>query len=240
MKVIIISDLHLDFFKYQYEINEFLDSLKVEGVETLIIAGDFCEAVCEKFEPSLEKISSLFRDTIYVHGNHEYWGSSFSPKKLVPKNLVNIHELVNEELEIGGVHFVGGTMWYPRIPQAEISSMFWNDFKYIGGFRNWIWEQSKRFRKLLEDKATGESIVVTHMLPSFKSVPQQFRNNPTNCFYVSECENLIEVIQPRMWIHGHTHESFDYNIGDCRVFCNPYGYRDVSENKHFRVQILDL
>ena len=29
---------------------------------------------------------------------------------------------------------------------------------------------------------------------------------------------------PSLWIHGHIHESFDYDVGNCRVLCNPRGY----------------
>ena len=37
-----------------------------------------------------------------------------------------------------------------------------------------------------------------------------------------------------IWIHGHTHESFDYHIGKTRIVCNPRGYASIEENKGFR------
>jgi hypothetical protein len=30
---------------------------------------------------------------------------------------------------------------------------------------------------------------------------------------------------PSLWVHGHTHTSFDYRLGGCRVLCNPRGYQ---------------
>jgi predicted phosphodiesterase len=27
-----------------------------------------------------------------------------------------------------------------------------------------------------------------------------------------------------LWIHGHTHDPFDYEINGTRVICNPRGY----------------
>jgi len=38
-----------------------------------------------------------------------------------------------------------------------------------------------------------------------------------------------------LWIHGHTHDSFDYAVNGVRVVCNPRGYaRDgVNENPLF-------
>jgi hypothetical protein len=47
-------------------------------------------------------------------------------------------------------------------------------------------------------------------------------------------EDFILQHQPRLWIHGHTHESFDYKIGKTRVVCNPRGYAAIEENKGFR------
>ena len=50
-------------------------------------------------------------------------------------------------------------------------------------------------------------------------------------------EPLIKAHQPDLWIHGHTHTSFDYRVGRCRVLCNPRGYRlshmPVPENQAF-------
>ena len=32
---------------------------------------------------------------------------------------------------------------------------------------------------------------------------------------------------PDLWVHGHTHDSFDYVLGWTQVVVNPYGYQDV-------------
>lgn len=40
--------------------------------------------------------------------------------------------------------------------------------------------------------------------------------------------NMDEYITERsrivLWTHGHTHEHFDYIVGETRIFCNPRGY----------------
>jgi hypothetical protein len=38
---------------------------------------------------------------------------------------------------------------------------------------------------------------------------------------------------PDLWVHGHTHNSFDYMFGKTRVVVNPYGYKDVEVNPQF-------
>jgi len=30
--------------------------------------------------------------------------------------------------------------------------------------------------------------------------------------------------QIKLWVHGHTHDPYDYVIGETRVVCNPRGY----------------
>jgi hypothetical protein len=36
-----------------------------------------------------------------------------------------------------------------------------------------------------------------------------------------------------LWIHGHTHESFDYVVNSTRVVCNPRGYAPMELNEAF-------
>ena len=39
----------------------------------------------------------------------------------------------------------------------------------------------------------------------------------------------------QLWVHGHTHDTFDYAIRGTRVICNPRGYAKdgVNENARF-------
>jgi len=34
----------------------------------------------------------------------------------------------------------------------------------------------------------------------------------------------VEERGARLWVHGHTHVSFDYRAGTTRVLCNARGY----------------
>jgi len=66
--------------------------------------------------------------------------------------------------------------------------------------------------------------VISHMAPSYQSVPQQYKKY-ANGAYVSDLDDLIlSHPQIKYWCHGHTHNVFNYMIGDCRVICNPAGY----------------
>mgnify|MGYP001222896775 CR=1 FL=1 len=51
----------------------------------------------------------------------------------------------------------------------------------------------------------------------------------------NDAEWLIGSDRAQLWIHGHTHDSFDYPVNGTRVLCNPRGYAKdgVSENPFF-------
>lgn len=70
----------------------------------------------------------------------------------------------------------------------------------------------------------GPTVVVTHHAPSPRSVPPPFRRDPLSPAFASDLDAMIDAFQPRLWVHGHMHDSFDYRIGGTRIVCNPRGY----------------
>jgi hypothetical protein len=42
-------------------------------------------------------------------------------------------------------------------------------------------------------------------------------------------EFIMDRTQIKVWTHGHTHDTFDYMVGSCRVICNPRGYTGYEE-----------
>jgi len=50
-----------------------------------------------------------------------------------------------------------------------------------------------------------------------------------NGAYHSDLSNImLDNPQIKLWTHGHTHNCFDYVIGETRVVCNPRGYHQTS------------
>jgi len=67
--------------------------------------------------------------------------------------------------------------------------------------------------------------VVTHFLPHPGSVAPQYEGSPLNRFFLAaDAQPLVEERGARLWIHGHTHVSCDYQVGKTRVICNARGY----------------
>lgn len=79
----------------------------------------------------------------------------------------------------------------------------------------------------------GVSVVATHHAPSYLSVPDAYKDDPLSAAYASSLEELILDHQPDLWVHGHTHTSFDYAIGATRILCNPRGYWPDALNPDF-------
>lgn len=68
----------------------------------------------------------------------------------------------------------------------------------------------------------GPTVVLTHHLPGAGSVAARFENDLGNAGFASHLDHLMG--RAALWVHGHTHDSFDYRIAGTRVLCNPRGY----------------
>ena len=55
--------------------------------------------------------------------------------------------------------------------------------------------------------------------------------------FASNLENLMDGDRVALWIHGHMHESFDYEIYGTRIVCNPRGYAPMALNEGFEKNI---
>jgi predicted phosphodiesterase len=76
-----------------------------------------------------------------------------------------------------------------------------------------------------------QMVVVGHHTPSHKSChPRYAKDDLMNGGYHSDLDQFI-LDRPgiKLWTHGHTHEKFDYTIGETRVVCNPRGYSGYEE-----------
>jgi hypothetical protein len=62
-----------------------------------------------------------------------------------------------------------------------------------------------------------------------------FGGNQHSGAFVNELPDAFFDV-PAIWIHGHTHQQFDYRVRSCRIVSNPRGYVNWSgriENKAF-------
>jgi hypothetical protein len=84
------------------------------------------------------------------------------------------------------------------------------------------------FSQALADNAGARPVVVvTHHSPSKLSThPRYASDTLMNGAYSSDLsEFILDHPEIQVWTHGHTHDTFDYMIGQTRVVCNPRGYK---------------
>jgi len=81
-------------------------------------------------------------------------------------------------------------------------------------------------KDVIEKDSDKKYVVVGHHAPSERSIHDRFSSNAAmSGAYVSSLDEFImDHPQILLWTHGHTHNAFDYMIGDTRVVCNPRGY----------------
>lgn len=92
-------------------------------------------------------------------------------------------------------------------------------------------------REMLQVPFDGPTVVITHHAPRLESVHARYRADWLSPAFASHLDNSFFEV-PVLWIHGHTHDSADYMVGNCRVISNPRGYpkwngRNQVENDHY-------
>jgi predicted phosphohydrolase len=149
--------------------------------------------------------------------NYIFWGSTF---------WTNLNELDNDVINLCNTFI----MDYRAIKTENNKSITCHDTY------NLHQEAKQSLLKIIEQskKRDKKLIVITHHLPTFYSSHPRFGGKASKLNYSFASDNLDEIIKESVithWIHGHTHDSYDYNYLGTRIVCNPKGVKN--ENKQF-------
>ena len=110
----IASDLHIEL---KGGLRASASAFPEPHSELLILAGDVYNAGAPEFPEILRRASEGFQLTLFVPGNHEFYGLSGSfpgIEKMIAErvnSLPNVYCLNNSSITVGGLTFVGATMW---------------------------------------------------------------------------------------------------------------------------------
>lgn len=245
MKLAVCSDLHLEFGTIVLD--------NTESADVLILAGDICIASdftypsnkVSLYHSFFDQVSRAFPKVIYILGNHEHYHGDFALSYNILKEhlavYTNIMVMDKESVEVGDITFVCATMWTSMNDGDPITlnvvKDIMGDFKFINNSN----KDSVKFtpedsvvehKKSIEyvDNVVGDEskgyVVVTHHTPSWQSCAPKWKGDPilNGAFHTELGDYMAYHPQIKVWIHGHTHEGFDYVIGSTRVVCNPRGY----------------
>lgn len=245
MKLHILSDLHLN-----------VAALEVPHTDAdiVILAGDIARP-----QDAIAWARGFTNPVLYVPGNHEFYGGSLATTVHELKQMCvgsGIQVLDQEAVVMDGVRFLGATLWtdfrlfgdgVQRDEAITEAQSFMRDFSKIrmdeasgamftpAASEQQFTRHANWLKRQLAEPFPGKTVVITHHAPSPHSVHPRFANSPLNACFVSDAERLIDGERVGLWIHGHTHDRFDYVVNGTRVVCNPRGYakNGVNENPQF-------
>lgn len=245
MKLNILSDLHLSLGALERPQND---------ADVVVVAGDVARP-----KEAIAWAAGFARPVLYVPGNHEFYGGSLAGTVAELKSLsagTRVRVLDDDEIILDGVRFLGTTLWTDfklfgegekRVASMQEARRFMRDFSRIRVSKapdslftpadsaerfavHSAWLESR-----LAQPHAGPTVVITHHAPSRRSVHPRFADSLLNACFVSDADHLVDGSRACLWIHGHTHDSFDYVLNGTRVVCNPRGYAKdgINENPQF-------
>lgn len=247
MKIQLLSDLHLE---HSHRHPPFVPP--ATDADVVVLAGDIDNGTraidwAEKTFPG--------KAVLYVPGNHEYYDADLQTAvramQARARHSVNVRLLDNDELTLDGVRFLGSTLWtdFALLGPENVDRVFAESLKYVVDFRKIRMGDSLLtpqqtvelhrdavafLQARLENHFAGKTVVITHHAPHPGSVHTRWAGNLLNAAFVSDLTRLMG--KSALWLHGHTHDSFDFAVHGTRVIANPMGYRTSNWREPHGVQ----
>lgn len=260
MRLQLASDLHL-------ERQPGFTLAPAPGADVLVLAGDIGSYQAgsllqgddfglARFSP---KAGAGWPTVLYVPGNHEYDGLPFDQahaRLQATCAKLGITWLEREVVVLGGVRFVGTTLWsdfdalaagqatltqqlQAREKAFRAANFYLRRFTATRGGEPLLAEQWREqalacqrwLREALAAPFDGPTVVVTHFAPSLRSADPRYGLTPGTAGFCNALDGLLP--QADLWLHGHLHCPSDYVQGRCRVRANPLGYAAKGEQAGF-------
>lgn len=241
MRIQLLSDLHLERYPD-------FTAEAAEGVDVLVLAGDIgsyqagsrltdADFGLAQFSP-LRAGSPWPAKVLFVPGNHEYDGLDFEQTHARLRDTcerLGITWLEREMHTIGGVRFVGTTLWSdfdafaaqePDLTKqlqlrdkAFRAANFYlrkNTTLLQGepmmaeamrelGLRCQAW-----LRQALSTPFEGHTVAITHFAPSLRSADPRYGLTPGTAGFCNGLDDLMPYA--RLWLHGHLHCPLGYIV----------------------------
>lgn len=227
MKILIYSDLHNEFDRFQPPLAK---------VDLVVLAGDI----------DLQTRGVLWANdcfdcpVIYCCGNHELYKGHIDRtlEKMKAAAYSHVRVMENETFIQGDVRFLVGTAWTDFtgtgdvVAASSVCAREMTDFRVIRAGDNYrrlhpadVIEKNRLTREFLKRELAipfpGKTVVVNHHCP----IPEAAGDNNEGHISAAYFNRWYDLItQADGWIFGHTHHAIDVHFGQCRVISNPRGY----------------
>ena len=228
MEIAYYTDLHLEFLHWQT--SEHLDA------DVIVLGGDIDVGV-RGIEWAKKNFS---QPVIYVAGNHEFYSQpniqQTCTDMLKAAEGTNIHLLIDDNIVINGVNFVGSTLWSDfNLNQNQIGCMNYaataiNDYRLIKmqtGNSTQLFTPADALTlhqdalRLIDDKLVEgmPNIVITHFGVHENCAHPQYHGGILSGAFNTDLTEFITRNRSKItaWIYGHTHHNNDFEIEEWEV-----------------------
>lgn len=278
MNLQLLSDLHL-------ESNPHFSARPTPGADLLVLAGDIgsyqngsllgslgiADFGLARFSPLPVSQGGAGWPTpvLFLPGNHEYDGLDFDEADARLRETcqrLGLIWLERESLMLGGVRFVGSTLWADfdalstqqarhedisltqqlkaREKAFRAANFYLNKNHAFRAGQPMLAEavreqglQSQAWlRRALAQPFEGPTVAVTHFAPSLLSADPRYGLTPGTAGFCNSLDELLPLA--RLWLHGHLHCPIDYVKSGCRVVANPLGYARKGEQDGYQPDLL--
>ena len=259
MKIQLLSDLHL-------EVHPQFVPEPAPDADLLVLAGDIgsyqndAQVAGDNF--GLERFSPLPQwggwptPVVFVPGNHEYDMQDFDAahdRLRRTCDRLGLLWLERETLVLGGVRFVGTTLWSDfdaladheqctdltrRLRLRQKAFRAANFYLAKTGTSRagtpWLAEPMRDqallchawLENALAQPFAGPTVAVTHFAPSLRSADPRYGLVPGTAGFCNALDHLLP--HARLWLHGHLHAPSDYTVQGERIDGTPWQCRVVA------------
>lgn len=254
MQVRVISDIHED-------VNE-KHPLKYNDDVFTIIAGDISGDPIK----GVVWVKNNIKNGLLVHGNHDFVYNTlyltFQEQQSAYINCFpldgNVSYLNNQYKIIDDIVFIGSCLYTDYKYNGKVKDNMKLASKGLNDFRWGQIEENGKFVKLeprhylamfkesfdfikhtLKKFKKKKCVLITHHCVSPLQLDPKYFTSSLNASFVSDLTKFIEKQKNlALVVTGHTHASSDIMIGNTRVICNPYGYRESEPNLNFNPNLI--
>ena len=258
LKLLIISDLHDDFWA-EANRNPF-EGIEEQfgGLDHLLIAGDLSNKPKVRWQFALEKLSRLLpldRVSLFP-GNHDFYDFRLDGEDrlaLIAESF-GVNYVQKKQITLGSTRLLCATLWTDlalgngwAANEAHISTKM-NDYRYIRvaakGYRRLTpadmlvrhhdhlsWLDQK-----LGETFDGQTYVVTHHAPHPSILT--CGGGSVAAAYASDLSALLEKHNPARWYFGHSHDAQNAKVGNSQLINVSLGYPEEVADPAARIRDL--
>ncbi|PAD70649.1 hypothetical protein CHH83_02265 [Bacillus sp. 7586-K] len=243
--------------KIRKNIKEFVKTMLPEQPKSiLIIAGDLGHYNHQN-KWLIEELKKYYSFILLVAGNHDYYliSSNISKKynsnslkrieemKSICNQIEGVYYLDGNIVEIDGIKYGGVGMWYDYSYSSKVFGKskdstydLWkevmNDSKLIKGMGSFYQlEFFNSEKEKLDNILDKIDVIITHVGSDWSRISHEYKFDHTTSFYYFDGEEFLNRVEDKVWIFGHTHERYDYELFGCRFINCSLGYPSERKNR---------